>query len=301
MQDSLDGIRYKEEHLMCENYISDEHAIWKVVELHKSEIIVRESLERSTLVFVMSGKLEISTDDTWKQEVGTQKMFLIPVGGYFYGNALEDTVLLCCLFTLGIALCNKFSINQLKYYIKPEADVGQRTALLPIHPLLFKEVEITHSMLKAGLSCIHYQRMKMEIVFIELRGFYQREELALLFAPVFGEDDDFKSKVMQLYSQVDTVKELCNRLNMSSSCFKRKFYDTFGTSAKQWMIQKKKMKLLRDVIMSKMSIAELAEKYKFTANYLTAFCKEHFGKSPTELRADCMEGVKWIADNTPYI
>lgn len=37
--------------------------------------------------------------------------------------------------------------------------------------------------------------------------------------------------------------------------------------------------------MTNMSIAELAEKYNFTVNYLTTFCKEHFGKSPTELRA----------------
>ena len=60
----------------------------------------------------------------------------------------------------------------------------------------------------------------------------------------------------------------------------------FGTSAKQWLIQKKKEKLLRDIIMTNMSIAELADKYRFSVNYLTTFCKEHFGKSPTELRSD---------------
>ncbi len=39
-------------------------------------------------------------------------------------------------------------------------------------------------------------------------------------------------------------------------------------------------------MMTDLTVAELADKYKYTANYLTTFCKEHFGKSPTELRAE---------------
>lgn len=290
MENNSNEVKYKEEHLACEYYISDERAIWKVVELAKDEFVAKEALVRSTLVFIMSGKLKFSTDYTLAQDVMEGNMFLIPAGSNFYGRALDDSVLLCCSFTLDIALCNKFSIRHLQAYLNLETETVLRSVTLPIHPLLFKELEITRDMIVIGLSCIHYQRMKLDTVFIELRGLYCREDLAALFAPLFGSDDDFKNKVLQMYQQVDSVKELVNCLNMSSSCFKRKFNEAFGTTAKQWLIQRKKMKLLRDLVMTNMPIAEVAEKYKFTSNYLAAFCKEHFGKTPTELRADCLKG-----------
>ena len=96
---------------------------------------------------------------------------------------------------------------------------------------------------------------------------------------------------MQFYPQVETAKELMELLHMSPSAFKRKFYEAFGTSAKQWMIQKKKEKLLRDIVMTNLSIIELAEKYKLTANYLTTFCKRHFGKTPKQLRTDFARSI----------
>ena len=50
-----------------------------------------------------------------------------------------------------------------------------------------------------------------------------------------------------------------------------------------------KEKLFRDILMTNMSISELAEKYKFTTNYITTFCRKHFGKSPKELRMEYKE------------
>lgn len=76
------------------------------------------------------------------------------------------------------------------------------------------------------------------------------------------------------------------KLNMSPTVFKRKFQDSFGNTPRQWLIQKKKEKLFRDIVMSDLTISELAEKYKFTVNYITTFCREHFGKTPTQLRSE---------------
>ena len=41
--------------------------------------------------------------------------------------------------------------------------------------------------------------------------------------------------------------------------------------------------------MTSMTVAELADKYRFTVNYMTTFCRHHFGKSPTELRKEHRE------------
>ena len=287
MQDTSKGLRYRKEHLECEHYVTNEQAIWGVWQLKAGRLFVKENLKRPTLAFVLEGELNISTARAIDKKVVAGEMFLVPTGDNFYGRAVRNSLFMRCSFTRDIALCNRFSIERLRDCMLPEQlECGAEIALLPIHPLLSKELEITRQVLQTGLWCLHYQRIKLEILFIELRGLYPREDLAALFAPILGEDNDFKDRVLRVYPEVNTARELTEKLNMSPTGFKRKFQKTFGTSAKQWLIQKKKEKLLRDILMTNIPMSELAEKYKFTVNYLTTFCKEHFGKSPTELRAE---------------
>lgn len=285
MKDTLDGLKYRREHLSCENYAANDCSIWGTMTLKAGKSAFREGVECPTLIFVLTGELAVSSAQSINQRVTAGHMFLVPAGDNFYGSAITDAVLMRCAVIRDASLCNKFAIEQLQEYAPLIPEPENEIVLLPIHRLLFNELEATRNLLNAGLACIHFQRFKMDILFIGLRGFYTKEELAALFMPILGKDNDFKNKVMQLYPQVNTAKELIDRMNMSPTGFKRKFQESFGTSAKQWLIRKKKEKLLRDIVMTNMSIAELAEKYNFTVNYLTTFCKEHFGKSPTGLRA----------------
>lgn len=280
-------LKYTKEHFVCENYISDERSILEPIEVKGGEYLIREEVERFTLGFILSGEMDISTAGSVCQRVGEKQMFLIAAGDNFHGRAITDISLMRCSFTRDMSLCNRFSIEQLQKYI-PLGFQQEKCGitLLPIHELLFKELEVTREIMRTGMSCIHYQRIKKEMLFIELCGFYQKEDLARFFAPILGTDNDFKENVLQIYPQVETAQELIDRLNMSPSAFKRKFRETFGISARQWLIRKKEQKLIRDILMTNISIAELAEKYKFTANYMTTFCRKHFGKSPTELRLE---------------
>lgn len=279
-------LNYLEEHLSCENYIIGDKAIWGVLDLKEGDTFAKEKLKRPTLLFVLSGKIRVSAGKAENQEIPSGKMFLIPAGDNFYFYPLTDTTVIRCSYSGGLTLCNKYSIQQLNDYIgqEPEAEMSGLYTL-DIHPVLLQELEIIHEVMKAGLSCIHYQHMKMEILFIELRGLYKKEELAGLFFPVFSTNLDFKNKILETYSATDTVKELVDKMNMSTSNFKRKFLKTFGIQAKQWLLTRKKEKLIQDIRMTDMTVAELADKYGFSVNYLTSFCKEHFGNTPTELRA----------------
>lgn len=288
MEESGNNLKYKKEHLVCAFYTSSgEEAVWDVIELKAGKYFIRKGVKRPALVFILTGKMEISTAMYINQKVVTGEMFLISTGDNFYGKASSDTLLMCCSFSRDMALCNRFSIEQLLHFIHLDNTTSSNGIFrLPINQPLFEVLKTIYMLLSTGMQCIHFQRLTMEIVFIVLRGFYNKEELAGLFAPILGEDNDFKDKVLQIYPQINTVKELIERMNMSTTGFKRKFQESFGISAKQWLIQKKKEKLLRDIILSDMTIGELAEKYSLTINYLTAFCKKHFGKSPTELRQE---------------
>lgn len=283
----LNELKYRKEHLVCENYISDERAILETAEVKAGKYLIREDVERNTLIFVLYGEIDISTAGLASQRVREKQMFLVCAGDSFHGKAVTDTSLMRCSFGRDMALCNRFYIDQLQKIIPASCpQMAHGITLLPIHELLLKELEITREIMRMGMSCIHFQRTRRESLFIELRGFYQKEELARLFEPILGMDNDFKDSILQVYSQVETAQELIGKLNMSPSVFKRKFKETFGISPRQWLLRKKEQKLIRDILMTNTTIAELAEKYKFTANYLTTFCRTHFGKTPTELRKE---------------
>lgn len=281
------GLLYWEEHIACKNYLIGDKALFEIIKLEKGKLFIREFVECSTLVFLLSGEIRISTKNVVNRKIEADNMFLVTAGDSFYGRAITDVTLLRCSFTTDIALCNKFALKHLVRYVpdgNPEADPD--IALLAIHPLLRKELELTITAMEKGLFCAHFQRIKQDVVFMELRGLYKKEELARIFAPLISTDDDFKSKVLAIYPKVSTTKELMGELKMSPATFKRKFHNTFHISPKQWLIQKKKEKLFRDIVMSNLPIAEIAEKYDYTVNYVTSFCKKCFGKTPTELRLE---------------
>lgn len=281
------GLLYLNEHIACKNYLTGDRALFEIINLATGKLFIRESLGRSSLVFLLSGEICISTKNVVNKKIEAGNMFLVTAGDSFYGRAVTDVTLLRCSFTQEIALCNKFALKTLKEYVsdeKPE-DVSEMT-LLAIHPLLRQELELTTTAMEKGLLCAHFQRIKQDIIFMELRGLYKKEELARMFDPLIAADDDFKSKVLAIYPKVSTTKELMGELKMSPATFKRKFQSSFNISPKQWLIQKKKEKLFRDIVMSNLPIAEIAEKYDFTVNYVTSFCKKYFGKTPTELRQE---------------
>ena len=280
-------LRYANEHLFCGCQAHKGPSIWSIIELKAGGHYAKEGMELSTLVFLLVGDMTVSTASAVGQAVSGGQMFLVSASDNFYAQATTDALVLSCSLDRNVPQCNRFSFDQLQRFIPPpdtQRRMGELT-LLPIHNLLLRELEETRQVITSGLSCNHYQRLKKDLLFVLLRSFYNKEQLAALFAPMLsGDDNDFKAKVMQVYPHIKTALELMHELNMSATAFNRKFNKAFGYSARQWLIQKKKEKLFRDIVMTNITITELAYKYNFTVNYMTAFCREHFGKSPTQLR-----------------
>ena len=207
-------------------------------------------------------------------------MFLVLAGDNFYMRAITEVTLLRCappLETLYKRMDDIVSDS-------PSRE-RKRIPVLPLQALLLRELHTIQEMMRAGILSPYVQRLKTELVLSVLRELYAKGELAAFFTQAFTGDHEFKAQVLKVYSNADSVKELAYKMNISISTLKRKFQSAFGMSVKQWLIQKRKERLLHDITQTKMSIAELAEKYKLTGNYLSTFCREHFGKSPTELRS----------------
>lgn len=103
-----------EEHIACKNYLIGDRALFEIIKLETGKLFIRESVGRSTLVFLLSGKIRISTRNVVNREVEAGKMFLVATRDSFYGRAVTDVTLLRCSFTQEIALCNKFALKNCK-------------------------------------------------------------------------------------------------------------------------------------------------------------------------------------------
>lgn len=96
---------------------------------------------------------------------------------------------------------------------------------------------------------------------------------------------DFRDFVLGNYTASFNSSLLAEKLNMSLKTFNRHFERVFGTSAHQWMNQKKAEFVYRDLALTDKTVAEIAIEYNFSSsNYLITFCKKVFGKTPLELR-----------------
>ena len=126
------GLLYLEEHIACKNYLIGDRALFEIIKLETGKLFIRESVGRSTLVFLLSGKIRISTRNVVNREVEAGKMFLVATGDSFYGRAVTDVTLLRCSFTQEIALCNKFALKKLQGYVScGEPEENPDIALLP--------------------------------------------------------------------------------------------------------------------------------------------------------------------------
>ena len=126
---------------------------------------------------------------------------------------------------------------------------------------------------------------KMQELFILLRAYYNREELATFFYPLIGKNRDFKDFVYEHYLKVDSLNEFAALANTSVDTFKRRFKETFGEPAHKWITGRKAEHVYRDIALGILSFADIAEKYRFSSvSYLTTFCKQHLGKTPQQLR-----------------
>lgn len=279
-QGMLNRSNYRNDQRASGNTLPGEIPILGLTHVKADQSIAQEKVERLTLLFVLSGNLYFSTAGIENQPVDEGHMFLVLAGDNFYMRAITEVTLLRCappLETLYKRMADIVSDS-------PSRE-RKRIPVLPLQALLLRELHTIQEMMRAGILSPYVQRLKTELVLSVLRELYAKGELAAFFTQAFTGDHEFKAQVLKVYSNADSVKELAYKMNISISTLKRKFQSAFGMSVKQWLIQKRKERLLHDITQTKMSIAELAEKYKLTGNYLSTFCREHFGKSPTELRS----------------
>lgn len=284
------SILYRKEHSLCKEYASPERSIFTVFRFRAGEDLLNKTMGYSAIVFVLSGKILANCGSFLNCVVRSGSILLIPSGMTISGLALEDTLLLRCVFDMGGHLCNRYSIESLTEFIDLDKWEYQFN-LLPIGERLSEFAFLLVRCLDDGLGCFHYHQAKREELMLMLRGYYKKEELARFFYPLLSTNWDINSFVLNHYKKANDVNELADMAHLSLVTFNRHFKKAFGETAARWLEKRRAEDLLREIQLTRKTFAEIALEFRFSSPaYLTTFCKRHFGKTPKQLRASFLSG-----------
>lgn len=170
----IDQLRYVQEHISCQNYAIDSQII-NIAHIHKGECLNFENSDTHILCFLINGSMYLK-HNTNHIQVNSGKMFFISKSSTFFSEAIEQSTIVLCFLNASMALCNEFSIKNLIHYSPKNQDNlhSNTTVILAINNILLTELKTTAIAMETGLLCFHYQKIKRDIFFLMLRGFYTK-------------------------------------------------------------------------------------------------------------------------------
>lgn len=284
------SILYRKEHSLCKEYASPGQSIFEVYRFRKGEELPSKIMDYTAIVFVLEGQILSNCGSFLNCVINSSCILLIPSGMKISGVALEDSLLLRCIFNIEGHLCNRYSFESLTEFI--DLDTWKyKFDVLPICERLSEFVSLLIRCLDDGLGCIHFHRSKCEELMLMFRGYYTKEDLARFFYPVLSANWDINSFVLNHYKKANDVNELADMAHLSLVTFNRHFKKAFGETAARWLEKRRAEDLLREIQLTRKTFAEIALEFRFSSPaYLTTFCKRHFGKTPKQLRTDFLSG-----------
>ncbi len=159
-----------------------------------------------------------------------------------------------------------------------------KIAALSIHKMIASYIELLKSYSQISKPCPEIFRLKKEELYVLLRCLYKDFELAHFFYPVLIESCSFRQYILDNYDKVSNVQELIDGLSISKSIFYDKFKQEFGQSAKQWLIERLKERILKRITDVSVTAKDIMYEFEFSSpEHLNTFCKKQFGLTPGRL------------------
>lgn len=262
-------------------------ASFSYLELPAEEVIEKDSfLRRNFLVFNLQGRMECIFNGIAAGELSENKMIFLAASSNCRLSVKEPVQLLLVGFNEFPSSCDKFIFQ----------------ALCPIQETLQYEFNILD--IRYSLNCFFFLQKeymasfllktdlfeeKLKELFILLRAYYLKEELAMFFYEIIGKNIDFKNNILINFKYGMCLEELAEMSHCSVRVFQRRFKEVFGESLERWILREKSKLIRHYLSVSDLSFKEIIDRLGFdSAVHLNKFCKTWFGMSPTQLRKTMM-------------
>jgi AraC-like DNA-binding protein len=276
---------YIEEHLSCSEYVSDCNVGFKYHHIREGENFVFVTSGYNCLFFCMNGSISVSFGlQNYVLKKNTVGFF--PLFSEYKIEAMSDADIVINYFNRPVDLCEKLALESLSSYISKKA----HTPIIKAKPALKMFMSNLVFYLGEGVSCKHFHEIKQKEMFFIFRFFYTKAEVAGLFAPIISQNLDFKKKVLNNYSNVNSVKELAKSCNYSLSSFNRNFKNNFNENPYIWL-QIQKLKYITGKLANKnIPFSQIIDEFGFSSPaHFTIYCKKHLNQTPSQFRKAHLE------------
>lgn len=274
---------YIDEHLSCQNYMTSIDRGFKYLELTENCEFNEEHTSKNYLLFFLKGEFILHYGQFHNRIFHAGNMVLIPRSSHLKITPQTDSLLLSMFFDTPEGNCDKQVLQSLSEICKK---IEYNFESVVIRYPLTAYLEILTYCLKNKMNCLHLHHLMQQEFFFLLRGFYTKQEIAILFYPIIGKEIDFKDFVLRNYTKVNSIEQLISLSNMGRSSFFTKFNKVFGMTAKQWILKQKDQQILERIMESRVCIKDIVEEFGFDSPInFTRYCKQHFGDTPKRLIA----------------
>lgn len=277
----MEKLLYLEEHVSCKKYLPNILVGFKYRQLIENSILKEHNKDYHHLIFFLKGEALISCNEYRNRSIKSNEFVLIPKSADFSCKIVAAADIVIFTFDRFVGVCNKLELQSLAYYRNKIQYNFEPTIICPP---LEQFLSIVVEYLQSGMNCRHMHEIKLLELFLLLRGFYKKEELANLFHPIIGKSMDFRSLIMENYLKVEHVDDLARIVGMGRTSFNNKFREEFGTSPHQWILKQKAKHIRFKLAEPGSTLSDIMRLYKFnSATHFTRFCKQQFGCTPSEL------------------
>lgn len=280
--DTEDGLLYIAEHMSCPRFTHQIEEGFILKDIPCGDIYIRnEVMSKNHIIAVLSGSIELKYEQYPPRIISEGEIFVLSRSSIVHSRCVKDVRFMILYFETPTTNCEKLNFQQLKEMAK---DLEYDFNVLPIKPPLKVFFSSLAHYLEIGANCEHLHAIKLTEMFLCLRYFYRKEELAALFAPMLYKKHDFRYLVLENYERAASIQELVEFAHMSKTVFFKKFKEEFGVSAKQWVLAKKVQRIEYMALEPDMTVKKLMVAFDFDSlSAFQRFCKQYMGCSPAEL------------------
>lgn len=282
-------LKYVNEHLTCRNYLKENDLGFAYHEYSKGdEKLAIASTRSHCLTILLEGSIVVCCDRWLNCKIMEGEMFVIACSSHVRAECLSDCRLLTLMFNAPTTNCDKLSFQELATL---SSKVNYTLNTLPVRPPVDLFLNLLVCYLSTNANCYHLHEMKQNELFLCLRYFYTKEELASLLYPILTRSQNFHSFVLENYPKIKSVKQLIALSNMSRSVFYAKFTEEFGVPAKQWLTERFLQQMVYCASEPGMSVKKLMSSLQFESlSQFQVYCKRNLGCTPSELISRSING-----------
>jgi AraC-like DNA-binding protein len=261
--------------------LSDFNIEFHLKQERKDRTIQIKEKHLNHILFLLEGEINISYREFRNHLCKAGEMIFIPQDAIAEAEAFTEIKYLLLSFNNQVILHEDLNWNELKEFDN-ERDVFHKLDIRPPVQDVIDTIIFYH---KNKITGIYLNEVKEKEIFLMLKVFYTKQEIARFLKPLLRQDMDFKAYIIKHYINTRSVEELATLCNLTVRAFTRKFKTHFNDSPYRWILRQKANQIKILLADKKISMQAIIKEYGFSSPaHFTTYCKKQFGMTPSMYR-----------------